>query len=117
MKLKNMSMTKIKTSKQFLFQHFTELQLAHLYPQMRGSNKEPIYDLSKGGLISESFSIWLKSPKKRCQITTKSTIQLKRFGIFFGSTSKKLSKIKLTLLICHKNEKQTIYQLVGVVFF
>ena len=23
----------------------------------------------KGGLISESFSIWLKSPKKRCQIS------------------------------------------------
>ena len=65
MKLKNMNMTKIKTSEPILFQHFTGLQLAHLYPQMRGSNKEPIYDLSKGGLISESFSIWLKSPAKK----------------------------------------------------
>ena len=74
MKLKNMNMTKIKTSKPFLFQHFTELQLAHLYPQIRGSNKEPIYDLSKGGLISKRFSIWLKSPKKKVPITTKSTI-------------------------------------------
>ena len=32
----------------------------------------------KGGLILESFSLWLKSPKKRGQITILSTIHLKR---------------------------------------
>ena len=30
--------------------------------------------LYKGGLISEIFSLWLISPKKRCQITLLSTI-------------------------------------------
>ena len=32
----------------------------------------------KGGLISESFSLWLKSPKKRCQITIPSIFSLGR---------------------------------------
>ena len=32
----------------------------------------------KGGLISESFSLWLKSQKKRCQITIPSIFSLGR---------------------------------------
>jgi hypothetical protein len=33
---------------------------------------------TKGGLISESFSLWLKFPKKRCQMTVLSTIHVKK---------------------------------------
>ena len=45
--------------------------------------------ITKSGLISETFLFWIKSPKKRCQITALSTIHLKRkwlgdrFGIHF----------------------------------
>ena len=31
----------------------------------------------KGGLISESFALWLKSPKQKCQITALRTISLR----------------------------------------
>ena len=91
MKLKNMNMTKIKTSKPFLFQHFTGLQLVHLYPQMRGSNKEPIYDLSKGGLISESFSIWHKKGAK----------SQSRVKLTFSKKATKIDKIfTVNLTVC-----------------
>ena len=40
------------------------------------SGKLEIQDLSKGGLISESFSLWLKSPKNGCQIMTLSIFSL-----------------------------------------
>ena len=36
-----------------------------------------VISFSKGGLISESVSFWLKSSKKRCQITTLSTLLLR----------------------------------------
>mgnify|MGYP006863603128 CR=1 FL=1 len=41
------------------------------------------YFSAKGNLISESFSLWLKSPKKRCQITT-----LNNWHPNFGDLSK-----------------------------
>ena len=53
----------------------------------------------KGGLISESFSFWIKSANKRCQITTLIIFSLgaqgSDFGTFFGdlSQTEKLSEI------------------------
>ena len=41
--------------------------------------------ISKGCLISERFSFWLKSPQEKCQITTLSTIQQK--APLFGDLS------------------------------
>ena len=38
--------------------------------------KSPRLIYSKGGLILENFSLWLKSAKQSCQITILSTIQL-----------------------------------------
>ena len=58
--------------------------------------------ITKGGLISERFSIWLKSQEKRCQITTLSTIHQRedaRCCNFFKDlrNNEKCSEIKLPL--------------------
>ena len=40
--------------------------------------------VSKGGLISENFLLWLKSPNERCQITPLSTISLSGWIVLKG---------------------------------
>ena len=59
---------------------------------------------TKGGLITESFSLFLKSPKKGCQITIRIAIHLKRrcsgscFGNFFLDI---WAKVKNCLTLSH----------------
>ena len=49
--------------------------------------------ISKGGLISESFSIWVQISKNGCQIITLSTIHLKK-----RCTGKSLSEASVVIL-------------------
>ena len=58
---------------------------------------------AKGGLISESFSLWLKSPKKGAKNILSTTHKLKKLRIviryFFGENqTEKLFEIKPPLL-------------------
>ena len=47
----------------------------------------------KGGLISESSSIWLQSPKKRAKLLKEKMLG-KVFGTFFWIQRERLSEIK-----------------------
>ena len=69
-------------------------------------------DLFKGGFIAESFSFWLKSPKKAPNHSPESSPKKKMFSNlapFFGdlSQSEKLSEIKppLARVLCQKTKK------------
>jgi hypothetical protein len=68
---------------------------------MNGVSECQKYYVIKRGLISDSFSLWLKSPKKRCQITVhlKKDAQGCDLAPLFGdsSHSEKLYEIKSPL--------------------
>ena len=52
---------------------YVDLSVFHSEPLKNMVQLYNWYFSAKGNLISESFSLWLKSPKKRCQITSLSS--------------------------------------------